>query len=92
LNYKWAIVRMRAFVIAFIYLLYIITLFIHIEFKSTETTTLYILLGFAGYFIVFEIYQISIRQLKYFKDFWNLFDLTRAALLLAYCILDIKDD
>jgi len=71
------------------YLAYIIMLFINIEYGKTGGMTTLILLGFGIYFLLFEGYQIVIRTADYFTDFWNIFDLFRALLLLYYCWADI---
>ena len=42
------------------------------------------LLIFAIYFLLFEGFQMYLVKWSYFKDYWNLFDVTRAIILLLY--------
>ena len=67
---------------AFIYLLYLITLFANI--KTFSGVSFYMLIGFGIYFIAFEMMQMLIKKMDYFGDFWNVFDLSRTILLFVY--------
>ena len=88
LNYKWSLVRYQAYFLATMYLSYIVMLFINIEYGTAGGITTLILLAFGIYFLLFEAYQIIIRPSDYFTDFWNIFDLFRALLLLYYAGTD----
>ena len=88
LNYKWSKVKYQAYTLAFIYLCYIVCLFVNIEYGVSGGLSTVVLMGFAVYFLLFELYQMSIRTIDYFTDFWNLFDLCRGLLLLYYAGAD----
>ena len=47
-------------------------------------------MGFGIYFVLFETFQLVLRPYDYFTDFWNVFDLFRSVLLLAYVFLEMS--
>jgi len=86
LIYKWSMIKMRAYIRALLYAIYIIILFVHIHYNSTDTITTYILIGYGAYFTLSEIYTIILSGIKFFKDIWNFCDLAIAGLLLSYSV------
>lgn len=45
------------------------------------------MLAFGILFILFEMFQLYMNRRSYYSDFWNMFDLIRSCLTIAYCVL-----
>lgn len=86
LNHKWDQIKTQAYVIALIYLAYIIALSYYTIVAEKNIYSIIALLVFAVYFILFEIFQMTISGWDYLNDFWNMFDLSRALILLYYTV------
>lgn len=89
LTYKWNLIKFRAWINAFVYLLYIIALGAHVLHKGVLTVIP--LVGFAFYFLGFELLQAYINKLEYFTSFWNVFDFIRLILLSIYLLTWIRE-
>lgn len=44
------------------------------------------MLAFGVIFLVIEFFQIYMNKLAYLQDFWNVFDFSRGALIVIYCL------
>mmetsp|Transcript_13961 Transcript_13961/g.10066 ORF Transcript_13961/g.10066 Transcript_13961/m.10066 type:complete len:82 (+) Transcript_13961:1084-1329(+) len=75
------------------YVLYLILLWIHIEFyDDVNQVTTYILLPCAIYYLFFELVQLVIRRKNYIIDFWNIFDFFRSIGLVILVIRELTTD
>ena len=91
LEEKWKKSQWIMFIIAFIYLSFTVLLSIYtISYKDSTTFII-------GPFVIecvlfiYEIVQIVINKVEYFKDVWNWVDLGKTALFIAYFVLVQKE-
>lgn len=85
LNNKWKRVKIIMMVQSLIYVIYIISLAM---FSTTYFNGEFLVFPFvvSQILLVYEIFQMIPGPLNYFQDIWNIIDLSRAALFIAYSI------